>query len=73
MTKIIVLQKIKSPYILSLFDNVLVQGFLASFTISSKMLYDSVKEVISSENLEIKKLKDKNMINETKHLINVLI
>jgi adenosylcobinamide-phosphate synthase len=35
-------------YFLSLFDNILVQGFLCSFAISSKMLYDSVKEVVHS-------------------------
>ncbi|XHE63144.1 adenosylcobinamide-phosphate synthase CbiB [Arcobacter sp. KX21116] len=35
-------------YFLSLFDNILVQGFLCSFAISSKMLYDSVKEVVLS-------------------------
>ncbi|MGB5917725.1 adenosylcobinamide-phosphate synthase CbiB [Arcobacter sp.] len=35
-------------YFLSLFDNILIQGFLCSFAISSKMLYDSVKEVVHS-------------------------
>lgn len=35
-------------YFLSLFDNILVQGFLCSFAISSKMLYNSVKEVVHS-------------------------
>ncbi len=35
-------------YFLSLFDNILVQGFLCSFAISSKMLYDSVKEIVHS-------------------------
>lgn len=44
-------------YFLSLFDNIFVQGFLASFTIASKMLYDSVKEVVTSESLEEKKQK----------------
>lgn len=58
-------------YILSLFDNVLVQGFLASFTISSKMLYDSVKEVISSENLEIKREKISMLVSrDTSNLTN---
>ena len=37
-------------YFLSFFDNILVQGFLCSFAISSKMLYDSVKEVVHSSN-----------------------
>lgn len=37
-------------YFLSLVDSVLFQAFLASFTISSKMLYDSVKNVIESKN-----------------------
>lgn len=58
-------------YVLSLFDNVLVQGFLASFTISSKMLYDSVKEVISSENLEIKREKISMLVSrDTSNLTN---
>jgi adenosylcobinamide-phosphate synthase len=58
-------------YILSWFDNVLVQGFLASFTISSKMLYDSVKEVISSENLEIKREKISMLVSrDTSNLTN---
>ena len=39
------------------FDNILLQGFLASFTLASKMLYDSVKDVVSSTKLEIKKEK----------------
>jgi adenosylcobinamide-phosphate synthase len=38
-------------------DNIFIQGILASFTISSKMLYDSVKDVISNDDLEIKKQK----------------
>ena len=42
---------------LASFDNVFFQGFLASFTLASKMLYDSVKDVISSNDLEIKKQK----------------
>lgn len=43
--------------LLAKIDNILVQGFLASFTLASKMLYDSVKDVISSNDLEIKKQK----------------
>jgi len=42
---------------LASFDNILFQGFLASFTLASKMLYDSVEEVIISRNLEVKKEK----------------
>lgn len=42
---------------LSLIDNIFVQGFLASFTLASKMLYDSVKDIVSEDNLEIKKQK----------------
>jgi adenosylcobinamide-phosphate synthase len=41
----------------SLFDNVLVQGFLASFTLSSKMLYDCVKDIIANEDLKDKRFK----------------
>ena len=33
----------------SLVDNIIFQAFLASFTISSKMLYDSVKNVLESK------------------------
>ncbi|PLY11310.1 MAG: cobalamin biosynthesis protein CobD [Arcobacter sp.] len=40
-------------YFLSLFDNILVQGFLCSFAISSKMLYDSVKEVVHSSDAKL--------------------
>jgi len=36
-------------YLLSLFDNLFFQALLCSFTISSKMLYDSVKEIITSK------------------------
>jgi len=42
---------------LASFDNILFQGFLASFTLASKMLYDSVKDVISSDNIEVKREK----------------
>ena len=42
---------------LASFDNIFFQGFLASFTLASKMLYDSVKDVVSSNDLEIKKQK----------------
>jgi len=42
---------------LATFDNILFQGFLASFTLASKMLYDSVKDVISDENLSVKREK----------------
>ncbi len=41
-------------YILSLIDNILFQAFLASFCISSKMLYDSVYELINSKNAKEK-------------------
>lgn len=46
-------------HILSLIDNIFFQALLCSFTISSKMLYDSVKEVISS--------------NEPKYAISMLV
>ena len=41
----------------TLIDNVFVQGFLASFALSSKMLYDAVKDVVSNENIEDKRYK----------------
>lgn len=44
-------------YVLSLIDNIFIQGFLASFTLASKMLYDSVKDIVSSEDIEVKKQK----------------
>ena len=44
-------------YVISFVDNVFIQGLLASFTLSSKMLYDAVKDVVSSENLEEKRQK----------------
>ncbi len=37
-------------FTLSLINNILFQALLASFTISSKMLYESVKNVIDSDN-----------------------
>ena len=42
---------------LASFDNILFQGFLASFTLASKMLYDSVEDVISNTKLEVKREK----------------
>ena len=41
----------------ALIDNVFVQGFLASFALSSKMLYDAVKDVLSNDNIEDKRYK----------------
>ncbi|WP_072680628.1 adenosylcobinamide-phosphate synthase CbiB [Arcobacter sp. LA11] len=38
---------------LSLIDNILFQALLASFTISSKMLYDSVKNIFDAENPKV--------------------
>ncbi len=39
-----------SAFILSLIENIYFQALIASFTISSKMLYDSVKQVLDSSN-----------------------
>lgn len=36
-------------FLLSLIDNILFQALLASFTISSKMLYESVKNILDSD------------------------
>ena len=44
-------------YVISFIDNIFIQGLLASFTLSSKMLYDAVKDVVSSDDLEVKKEK----------------
>ena len=58
-------------YILSLLDNIFVQGFLASFTLSSKMLYDAVKGVISSEDINIKREKISMLVSrDTSNLTN---
>ena len=43
--------------IFALIDNIFIQGLLASFTLSSKMLYDAVKDVISNDNIEDKRYK----------------
>jgi adenosylcobinamide-phosphate synthase len=44
-------------YLISRIDNIFIQGFLASFTLSSKMLYDAVKEVVANEELQSKRAK----------------
>lgn len=44
-------------FFISLIDNIIVLGFLASFTISHKMLFDTVKDVISSDKIDIKREK----------------
>lgn len=44
-------------FFISLIDNVVILGFLASFTISHKMLFDTVKDVISSDKIDIKREK----------------
>ena len=43
--------------IFALIDNIFIQGLLASFTLSSKMLYDAVKDVIANDNIEDKRYK----------------
>jgi len=40
-------------FLLGLIDNILFQALLASFTISSKMLYNSVKNILNSENPKV--------------------
>ena len=44
-------------YLISFIDNIFIQGLLASFTLSSKMLYDAVKDVVSSDEIETKREK----------------
>lgn len=44
-------------YLISFIDNIFIQGLLASFTLSSKMLYDAVREVVSSDEIETKRYK----------------
>lgn len=43
--------------IFALIDNIFIQGLLASFTLSAKMLYDAVKDVIANDNIEDKRYK----------------
>ncbi len=43
--------------ILALINNIFIQGLLASFSLSSKMLYDAVKDVIANDNIEDKRYK----------------
>ena len=44
-------------YLISFIDNIFVQGLIASFSISSKMLFDAVKDVVSSDEIETKRYK----------------
>ncbi|MDD3054374.1 MAG: adenosylcobinamide-phosphate synthase CbiB [Aliarcobacter sp.] len=44
-------------YLISFIDNMFIQGLLASFTLSSKMLFDAVKDVVSSDEIETKRYK----------------
>jgi adenosylcobinamide-phosphate synthase len=44
-------------YLISFIDNIFIQGLLASFTLSSKMLFDAVKDVVSSDEIETKRYK----------------
>ena len=50
-------------YLISFIDNIFIQGLLASFTLSSKMLYDTVKDVVSSDEIEIKREKIISLLN----------
>ena len=50
-------------YLISFIDNIFIQGLLASFTLSSKMLYDAVKDVVSSNDLQIKKEKISRLVS----------
>lgn len=55
---------------LASFDNIIFQGFLASFTLASKMLYDSVKDVVADSNLEIKREKIAMLVSRDTSLMN---
>lgn len=44
-------------YLISFINNIFIQGLIASFTLSSKMLFDAVKDVLSSEEIETKRYK----------------
>ncbi len=50
LTFTLVLITFAISFILNLLDNILFQALLASFTISSKMLYESVKNILDSTN-----------------------
>ncbi|AXX90825.1 cobalamin biosynthesis protein CobD [Arcobacter suis] len=44
-------------YLISFINNIFIQGLIASFTLSSKMLFDTVKDVVSSDEIETKRYK----------------
>lgn len=44
-------------YLISFINNIFIQGLIASFTLSSKMLFDAVKDVVSSDEIETKRYK----------------
>lgn len=58
-------------YLFSLVNNIFFQSFLASFSISSKMLFDSVREITYTNNLELKRKKLSMLVSrDTKDLNN---
>jgi adenosylcobinamide-phosphate synthase len=57
-------------FFLSLLDNVFVQGFLASFALSSKMLYDAVKDVIANDNIKDKRYKISMLVSRDTSTLN---
>ncbi|RXJ98636.1 cobalamin biosynthesis protein CobD [Arcobacter sp. CECT 8986] len=58
-------------YCISFIESVIVQGFLASFTLSSKMLYDCVLDVLKSKDIEEKREKISMLVSrDTKSMSN---
>jgi adenosylcobinamide-phosphate synthase len=58
-------------YFISFIENIFFQGFLASFTLSSKMLYDCVKDVAESKNIQKKREKISMLVSrDTKDMTN---
>ncbi|AXX93498.1 cobalamin biosynthesis protein CobD [Malaciobacter molluscorum LMG 25693] len=58
-------------YSISFIESIIIQGFLASFTLSSKMLYDCVLDVLKSKDIEEKKEKLSMLVSrDTKDMTN---
>ncbi|RXJ85240.1 adenosylcobinamide-phosphate synthase CbiB [Arcobacter sp. CECT 8985] len=56
-------------FCISFIESVIIQGFLASFTLSSKMLYDCVKDVVKSKDINEKREKISLLVSrDTKNM-----
>lgn len=57
-------------YLISFINNIFIQGLIASFTLSSKMLFDAVKDVVSSEKIETKRYKISMLVSRDTSTLN---